>query len=185
MDIGSIFLILAIIIIVVMVITQPFTGKLKTGHLIPDGSLEQEIDLDRDYSVLRAEHDRTLNALQELDFDFTLGKISEEDYPKQRIILLQRGAETLRKLDEFDVNLQEQSAEARIESFVSNPLAELPLNAGKKMGGGDPELEVLIAERRRALQEKTAGFCPKCGKPSLSTDKFCSKCGTTLNQWKR
>ena len=31
-----------------------------------------------------AERDRVINSLQELDFDFKLGKIPEEDYPVQR-----------------------------------------------------------------------------------------------------
>ena len=46
-----------------------------------------------------AERDRVINSLQELDFDFKLGKIPDEDYPAQRAELLQKGADILRKLD--------------------------------------------------------------------------------------
>ena len=43
-----------------------------------------------------------LTALSELDFDYTLGKIPEEDYPVQRTVLLQKGAGLLRQLDDLD-----------------------------------------------------------------------------------
>ena len=36
---------------------------------------------EHELSALMAERDRVINSLQELDFDFKLGKIPEEDYP--------------------------------------------------------------------------------------------------------
>jgi predicted amidophosphoribosyltransferase len=42
------------------------------------------------------------------------------------------------------------------------------------------EVEALVSERRRSRQEKAAGFCAKCGKPVLKSDKFCPRCGTTI-----
>ncbi|HEY9088584.1 MAG TPA: zinc ribbon domain-containing protein, partial [Anaerolineaceae bacterium] len=44
------------------------------------------------------------------------------------------------------------------------------------------ELESLISARRRSRQEKSAGFCPKCGRPLQQSDKFCSSCGASILQ---
>ena len=53
---------------------------------------------EHELSALLAERERMLNALQELDFDYKLGKVPEEDYPTQRASLLQKGAEILKRL---------------------------------------------------------------------------------------
>ena len=42
------------------------------------------------------------------------------------------------------------------------------------------EVEGMVAERRKARQEKAAGFCPQCGKPVQQSDKFCSRCGAMI-----
>jgi len=49
---------------------------------------------------LEGEHQRLLDALQELDFDHAQGKLNEEDYAGQRVSLLQAGAVVLRRMDE-------------------------------------------------------------------------------------
>jgi len=51
---------------------------------------------------------------------------------------------------------------------------------GARLQTPDDKLEQMIASRRRARQEKTSGFCPKCGKPVQKSDHFCPKCGTKL-----
>ena len=96
MDIGSIFLILALLILVALFISRPFfeSPPVKTEGL----TIQEE----HDYSSLMAERDRILNALQELDFDHVLGKIPDEDYPPQRALLLQKGTEVLKQLDKID-----------------------------------------------------------------------------------
>jgi NADH pyrophosphatase NudC (nudix superfamily) len=45
----------------------------------------------------------------------------------------------------------------------------------------DDDLEDLIAARRAARKEKSAGFCPKCGKPVLRSDRFCPSCGKPIS----
>ena len=69
MEIGSIFLILALFILVALFVARPFFENKSVSVT----EKEQEI------SSLMAEHDRVLGALQELDFDHYMGKIPEED----------------------------------------------------------------------------------------------------------
>jgi hypothetical protein len=105
MDIGSIFLILGLLVLVILFISRPFLER-KT---LPASGEDHEL------SSLLAERDRILNALQELDFDFALGKIPESDFPGQRASLLQRGADILRQLDTLRAVHSQEDPEARLE----------------------------------------------------------------------
>ncbi len=180
MDLGSIFLILALLILVGLFISRPLFRRDLAVEVLDD----QE---DHQLSALLAERDRVLNALQELDFDHALGKIPVEDYPAQRAFLLQQGSEILRRLDTLDAGVPAEQMEVRIESALARRRASVaqeeeitqprqPLPALVE----DDEVEALLANRRRERREKSVGFCPKCGKPVQKSDRFCPKCGVTL-----
>jgi rubrerythrin len=168
MELGSIFLILAVFIIVGMYLYAPFMTKprkLSTSEM-------------HEVSALKAERDRVINALQELDFDFKLGKIPEEDYPEQRAELLKKGSEILRKLDELEPAFAAaRTAEARIEKAAAAKRAD---SSSANEGLNDEEIEALIVARRKQHKSKSAGFCPSCGKPVLAADNFCPSCGKSL-----
>ncbi len=181
MEIGSIFLILALLLLVGLFVSRPFFDN-KQERLI---SASDPADHER--STLLAERDRVLTALWELDFDYTLGKIPEEDYPPQRTALLHKGANLLRQLDALQPDEDGGDAEARLEATiaarrmttgatVANGRAG-SMAAPAALGAQDDEFEVLLANRRRMRQEKAAGFCPQCGQPVQTSDRFCPKCG--------
>ena len=130
-------------------------------------------------SALMAERDRVVNALQELDFDFNLNKIPAEDYPVQRAELLKKGAEVLKKLDELAPNEVGASAEDRVEKAVAARRADLASTSDTVRD--DDDVEALIAARRKTRKEKSGGFCPRCGKPVLVSDRFCPHCGKSIN----
>jgi hypothetical protein len=190
MDIGSIFLILALLIIVGLFIARPLFERKAIPVTSSQDPGEHEI------SALLAERDRLLNALEELDFDYTLGKIPDEDYPAQRAALLQRGADVLRRLDAYSLKASADDFEARIEAAIAARRADAARQRGGEGDGGeqlvpalgaspatlnaDDDLEARLAARRRARQDKSAGFCPQCGRPVQKSDRFCPKCGTAL-----
>ncbi len=191
--IGSLFLVLALAVFVALFIARPFLldGRHKTASGTQTAQQEREHQL----SALLAERDRLLTALQELDFDYALGKVPQEDYPQQRAILLKTGADVLRRLDEFSMGEPESkvvAAEDRIEAVVAARRADSAQQGqaqvaqvvvktnGNGHGKGRDELEEMIASRKRERKESAAGFCPHCGKPVQKSDKFCSKCGATL-----
>lgn len=179
MDIGSIFLILALLLLVIIFVSRPLFDR--NRQISADGEEEHQ------FSHLMAERDRMLNALQELDFDHALGKIPDEDYPSQRAILLQRGAQVLRSLDEIQAQESDQDLEERIEAAIAARRADA---AHKETipepvlvvanASPDDELELMLSNRRRARQEKSAGFCSQCGGPVQKSDRFCPKCGNSL-----
>ncbi|MBG7609515.1 MAG: zinc ribbon domain-containing protein [Anaerolineae bacterium] len=161
MDIGSIFLILAMMILVVLYISRP----------IIEGKAVQISVEEHDVSMLLAERDRVVNAINELEFDNILGKVPEDDYPSRRMALKQYGAKIMQQLDEI-------SPESVAGSLIETDAPQK--GSSNKLPHMDDDLEILIAARRRARQEKTGGFCPQCGQTVQHSDRFCPKCGTTL-----
>ena len=165
MELGSLFLVLAVIVIVGVYLYARRARKTETNEV----------------SALKAERDRVINSLQELDFDHNLGKIPAEDYPAQRALLLQKGADILRKLDELaPASSSALNAEARIEKATVAGRADTGSNS-PVFADNDDDIESMIAARRKQHKSKSAGFCPKCGKPVLVSDKFCPSCGKSLN----
>jgi NADH pyrophosphatase NudC (nudix superfamily) len=134
---------------------------------------------EHELSALMAERDRVINSLQELDFDFRLGKIPEEDYPAQRAGLLQRGAEILKQIDSLAPQAASaQDTEARLERAIAARRADMSI---ARVQVPDDDLEAMISARRKGRKEKSAGFCPRCGKPVMTTDRFCPSCGKSLS----
>lgn len=168
MELGSIFLLLAVLVLVSIFLYAPFMAR--TTRRVTEES--------NDISALLAERDRVINSLQELDFDQNLGKIPANEYAPQRALLLQKGADVLRKLDELAYESSSgPDAESRIEKAVSARRADAPAHTAELT---DDDLESMLAARRNQRKEKSAGFCPKCGKPILVTDRFCPSCGKSI-----
>lgn len=168
MELTAIFFALAVLILVGIYLYSPFMER-RARRVTPE---EHEL------SALMAERDRVINSLQELDFDYKLGKIPEEDYPAQRTGLLQRGAEILKQIDLLAPQpASAQDTEARLERAIaarradaSTAIVEIP----------DEEIEAMISARRKGRKDKSAGFCPRCGKSVMVTDRFCPSCGKSL-----
>lgn len=168
MELTAIFFSLAVLILVGLYLYAPFMER----------RARRVTEEEHELSALMAERDRVINSLQELDFDFKLGKIPEDDYPVQRSTLLQKGADILRKIDSLAP--QPASAgdtETRLERAIAARRADAAL---AKVEVTDDDLESMISSRRKRRPNKSAGFCPKCGKPVMVTDRFCPSCGKSL-----
>ncbi|NTU57132.1 MAG: zinc ribbon domain-containing protein [Anaerolineales bacterium] len=185
MEIAAILLTFGVIILVGLYLYAPLLERQGRRVTVEEHEL----------SSLLAERDRVVNSLQELDFDFNLGKIPEGDYPAQRASLLQKGADILRGIDSFSPNRAEpfdrlragsasgdeasaQDTESRIEKAVAARRADASVKQAELT---DDDLESMIVSRRKNRKSTSAGFCPKCGKPVLTTDKFCPSCGKSLS----
>ncbi len=166
MDVSALFLIILTIVGIAAFVSWPV---LKHWRI-------QQTAAGQELSTLLAERDRILKEIQELDFDYSLGKIPAGEYPVQRQVLLHSGAEILRQIDAMRPSRSEPV-------FEDQGSARIQLEAAMEAPGDritDEDLEMLIAERRASRREKTGGFCPKCGKPFMQSDQFCSCCGQPL-----
>ena len=168
MELTAILVSLALLILVAVYLYAPFVQRRARSVT------EEEHEL----SALLAERDRVINSLQELDFDYKLGKIPEEDYPSQRANLLQKGANILRQIDSIAPQPSSvQDVDVRIEQAIAARRADA---SGVKPGFSDDDLESMISARRKSRKVRSSGFCPKCGKPVLVSDRFCPSCGKSL-----
>jgi rubrerythrin len=171
MDIGAILLLLAVMVGVGLYLAAPLMMNRRSRRAMEET---------QESSSLLAERDRVVTLLQELDFDFKLGKIPEEDYPAQRTDLLKRGADVLKRLDAIKAaSSSDDEVESRIEKAVAARRADAAAASAEPVS--DDDLESLLASRRKTRGSKSAGFCPKCGKPVVVTDKFCPNCGKAVN----
>ena len=161
MDLAAILFLIALLLAVSLYLVSPLLSN-RTRRAPEDTA---------DVSSLLAERERLLNALQELDFDHQLGKIPEEDYPEQRADLLRRGANVLQELDTL---VPSRSAPVGRRGSLETAAAS------QAEARSDDEIESMLAARRKARRTKSAGFCPRCGKPVLVTDQFCPNCGKAL-----
>ena len=168
MQITAIFFTLAILILVGIYLYAPFMER----------RARRVTEEEHELSALMAERDRVINSLQELDFDYKLGKIPEEDYPSQRAGLLQKGADILRQIDTLAPQpVTVQDVDARIEKAIAARRADASM---VKPELSDDDVESMIAARHKSRKEKSSGFCPKCGKPVMISDRFCPSCGKAL-----
>lgn len=169
MQLTAIFFTLAVLIFVGIYLYAPFMER----------RARRVTEEEHELSALMAERDRVINSLQELDFDYNLNKIPEEDYPTQRAALLQKGADVLRQIDAIAPQpASAQAADARIEKAIAARRADASVTRPEV---SDDDVESMIAARRKNRKEKSSGFCPKCGKPIMVSDRFCPSCGKSLS----
>lgn len=100
----------------------------------------------------------SLLQLRDAEYEFAMGKLSEEDYHALRKVV---SAEAL-------AAIRAEEAEAT-EATLAGRSAEL---------SGDADLEEEIAGVRARLKEGI--FCSECGFPNGVESRFCSECGSPL-----
>ena len=140
------FIVLAILITAAALLAVAYPILSKGNATKPATSAQESLD------ELLGQRNAAMQALRELNFDHRMGKISDEDFTVFELSLKQHAAETLRALDEW---------EAQTEDDL------------------DAELEHAIAARRSHLAVSTQA-CPSCGRAAADEDRFCAICGTAL-----
>ena len=120
MDLGSLLLALALLLLVAAYIARPILDRAgeERAESAPADAIYDRVNR-------LAERENVLAALRDLDFDHTTGKIAQEDYRAQRAALVGQGVAILRQLDALGLD--------------GRGAAEL-----------DTEIEAAIAARRRA-----------------------------------
>lgn len=137
---------LVLVAVMIFVVARPFLAARGVS-----GSAEFSHSV-----TLLAEREAVLNALRDLDFDYTLNKIPIENYLTQRAQLVARGAEILRQLDAVALS-------------KAGPLPET-----------EATVEAAIAAHHKTVKRISALTCPYCHTLTSAADKFCGHCGHTL-----
>jgi hypothetical protein len=113
------------------------------------------------YDSLRAEKERLLSSIEDLDLEYDLQKISSQEHIRNRDILLSKAAEILVQLDKLEKKVPKNM---RVSTFVEN----------------EDDLEAMIETRRRELKGDKSRYCSHCGKAVKPEDQYCRKCGEKL-----
>jgi hypothetical protein len=110
---------------------------------------------------LTADKERLLQALEELDLEFELEKVSLEEYTRSRDLLLAEAANVLKELDKLPKS---------VKSKREDPEPAL----------AEDDLDKMIAARRKELKGERESKCPHCEKSVEGDAQFCSHCGGAL-----
>jgi hypothetical protein len=151
MEFSSLLIVIFIFILSGIFILRPFLVEEKSTKRSGSARIDP----------LVAEKERLLLAIEELDLEFELEKISSQEYNRNRDILLSEAAEVIKQLDKYQKT-----------------------GSGKKKASAPPEtddnLERMIHQRRLQLRGEKSLKCPKCGKAVDKGAQFCSHCGEAL-----
>jgi len=161
MEIGAILFSLAMVLLVATYVLQPLAGLERAGYR----------DTSQRRSALQAERDRVLDSIQEIDMDYSMGKVPEEDYQRQRQALALEGAEILRKIDELQLPLD-------VEPRGKTPEMELEAAIARLRGKNPPPSSPTV----ESSSDSAAGACSECGQAILRGDHFCANCGAALEE---
>lgn len=181
MDTGSLLLGLALLIVVAAFVLRPLVEK--SGARVAYARSNARENGTRE--ALLRQRDAIYAAIRELDFDFRLGKISEEDYHPQRERLALQGIAILKQLDALSPN-GDAALEGEIEAEIARrrrkrtgPSSQTA--PARQAGLSDAEIEAQIrALRRKSATSPVASACPRCGAATSPQDRFCRNCGAAL-----
>jgi hypothetical protein len=151
MTLGSFLIVLLIFILAGLIIIRPFLFKSGVAGRSSSST----------YDSLIAEKERLLSAIEELDLELELNKISITEHSRNRDLLLAEAAVVLKKIDKHEKSVKSKT-----------PITDLE--------EPDEDLEKMIAARRQELQSKRSRSCPNCERTVLQDDQFCSHCGESL-----
>ena len=168
MDIGSLLLGLALLLVVAFLVVRPLLDKTSAAD-------REAGPLDR----LLFERERVLAALRDLDFDHAMGKTLDDDYVAQREQLLAQGTAVLKQLDSL---APDQAPAPVVDDEIEQAVARL--RGRREPAAVDDDIEAGLTARRAAPANATAKlgarFCSQCGHPARPDDKFCGTCGLSL-----
>ena len=148
--IGSILITLALVLLAAVFIARPLI----------EGGEKALTEEDRQLSASKAELEKVLASLQEMDMDYAMQKISPEDYQVGRMPLVSRGAGLMKVIDQL---------EGRGASADHPAVSE-----------SESEIEAEVARIRGRGETYPGGFCGHCGQPVQAGDRYCVRCGSPL-----
>jgi hypothetical protein len=130
---------------ILAMIVQPLFRK--------DDSLDSAIIEETEWDLLQRKKEVILGNIQDLDFEFKCGKLSEEDYKHVRADMSADASAVLKQIDEIEAT---HDVDALIRREV---------NARRSKNTETPVQSLL---------------CPSCALENPVTNKFCAECGVKL-----
>ncbi len=125
-----------------------------------------------------------LTALRDLDFDYEVAKITEEDYSLLRPSLLAEAAAVMSQTP-----IRETTAEPNLDDWIEAQILAVRRNLHSPATSSvQPDLACAACGRPACSSDvyctgcgtRLQQDCPECGSPVRTTDRFCAGCGVEL-----
>ena len=170
----EIIILLAIVIITAVFITLPFFKK----NTEAEDPIEQKSNPIENPSLvelkkLNSEKELLYAALNDIEFDYGLGKLSREDYDELKRDYKAKAVSVLKEIDEISKELHATELEDELEIEIT------AIRKSKSLDENDIEEEILKARKQDTDKGKYL-ICMNCGRRYSAEDLFCSRCGIGL-----
>ena len=124
-----------------------------------EDTLESAIIEETEWDLLQRKKEVILGNIQDLDFEYKCGKLSEEDYQKIRAEMNAEAALVFQEVENLESS---EDLDALIRREIS-----ARKDRSKKSGAATPATTIA---------------CPSCGSKNPTTNKFCAECGARLKR---
>ena len=148
MEAGSVFSLLAIIVVILLIITQPFYRK-NTGADNEGASRSLAVSPEEEYRAI-------LKEMRELKADFEAGKLSERDYAVQRKNMEDQAVHLLKVMSDPS-SADPTSAHSALQHEIEELVYERRMEREEQTSGFCPKCGKPM--------QKSDLFCPSCGEP--------------------
>lgn len=174
----GILIALLISVVAIVAVVWPLLKKGPASVLIEDDRLTE--------LLLRKE--QVLVQIKELEFDYRVGKLDEEDFQRFDQRLRRQAVGILQQIEQ--VAPESAGLDATLEAEIQKRRMVNP-EEGAATPVVDAGIEAEIARRRRVAaaaqpapangaSEGTVRFCTECGNAVSPQHKFCANCGAPL-----
>jgi rRNA maturation endonuclease Nob1 len=117
-----------------------------------DDTLESAIIEETQWDLLQRKKEVILGNIQDLDFEYKCGKLSEEDYQKIRGEMSAEAAVVFQEIENIE-------SQADLDALIRREIN---------------------ARKGKSKSASPAFSCSSCGSPNPAGNKFCAECGAKL-----
>jgi hypothetical protein len=117
-------------------------------------TLESSIIEETQWDLLQRKKEVVLGNIQDLDFEYKCGKLSDEDYRKIRGEMSGEAALVLQEIENIE-------SEADLDALIRREIS---------------------ARKGKSKSATPSISCSSCGSNNPTTNKFCAECGAKLKQ---
>src|SRR5262245_34419504 len=139
----------------IYVLCALLAGGVLTAICVPlfrkESTLESAIIEETEWDLLQRKKEVLLGNIQDLDFEFKCGKLSEADYRNVRAEMTAEAARLLEHIDQLESSLD-------LDALIRREV-----------------------QARRKQSKSNTLVCAACGKKNPPSNKFCAECGAKLN----
>jgi hypothetical protein len=163
-----------IVILTAVFITLPFFKKnTEAEDPFEQKSNPGENPLLIEMNKLNSEKESLYTALNDIEFDYGLGKLSREDYDELKRDYKAKAVSVLKEIDQISKGAHATELEDELEKEIK------AIRKSKSLDENEIEKEILKARKQNIDRSKYL-TCMNCGRRYDAEDLFCSRCGIGL-----